>query len=213
MHGVETSQQKASSFYRHNAQMLQSQHGLSAKSLSTEQAIDLKTKHPEYKWFTIVRDPYRRSLSNYFNKINRFARLYRRDAYIWGKVQQFLDGPKAWKTSLSARESMKKQISFEEMLLELRKHGIRIDTHFMLQTEHCRFGKIEYDKIMRMEELAEALPKFFESVNADTTNLNLRKENGTFYTNDYKDYYTPLAKEIVEELYASDFEKLGYPTR
>ena len=55
--------------------------------------------------------------------------------------------------------------------------------------------------------------RFFESVNADTTNLNLRKENGTFYTNDYKDYYTPLAKEIVEELYASDFEKLGYPTR
>ncbi len=213
MHGVETSQQNASSFYRHNAQMLQGQYGLSAKSLSTGEAIDLKTKHPEYKWFTIVRDPYRRSLSNYFNKINRFARLYRRDVYAWGKLRQFLGGPKAWKNSLSAMESMKKQISFEEMLLGLRKYGIRIDAHFMLQTEHCRFGEIEYDKIMRMEELTDSLPEFFESANADTSKLNLKKENRSIYASDHDAYFTPLAKEIVEELYAGDFEKLGYPTR
>ena len=213
MHGVETSQQNATSFYRHNAQMLQEQYGLSAKSLSTKQTIDLKNKHPEYKWFTIVRDPYRRSLSNYFNKLNRFTRRYRRDIYIWGKLQQFLGGPKAWKSSLSAMESMKRQISFEEMLLGLKKYGICIDGHYMLQTEHCRFGEIEYDKIMRMEELADSLPKFFESANADTTSLNLKKENQTVYTNNYNDYYTPLAKEIVEELYAVDFEKLGYLTR
>ncbi|MBS3647874.1 sulfotransferase family 2 domain-containing protein [Pseudaminobacter sp. 19-2017] len=173
----------------------------------------LREELNDYLWFTVVRDPHERIVSNYADKLNRFCRRFRRPIYVRAKLVQFVRGPKAWKDSNSVDDFYQSHVAFSEFLESLMKHGIDWDPHYRLQISFVQQGKVQYDAVLRLENLRDSLVDFLETrgmpqqvVDCARTmrKLNSGRRSGP-------DVYSLTERPKVAQLYRPDFEALGYP--
>jgi hypothetical protein len=172
-------------------------------------------RYADYVWFSVVREPYGRVTSNYFNKLNRYARRFEPQVYFATYLRQLLAGRAVWRQGHEEDRAarMRTRISFPRFVTGLRDHGIDWDDHVTLQTDLLRGDLVPYHRLIRMENLREGLRDVFShaGVTASAALEGLKRLNpssaGPVVDGDL---WTPECREIVADLYCRDFEKLGY---
>lgn len=171
-------------------------------------------RYSHYYWFSVVRDPYSRILSNYHNKLNRFTKMFNRGVYYRGKLAQLIRGRRAWGKANWASECMQRFLSFERFVDGLHNHGVHFDSHYVPQHEVLLPGLISYDKLIRLERYQEGIRDLIEDrkvkCNAGLLGNNLPSLNASAYRKDVNGFFSEETKEIVYDLYRRDFELLGY---
>ncbi len=183
---------------------------LSARWIPTQKLVDFQKARPEYRWFTVVRNPHLRALSIYFNKINLLTKQFHRSIYFYGKLRKLTAGYSAWRNNQVSLAAMREKISFEEFLLSLRKHGLMFDNHFTPQSIQIGCDYLKFDRILRVETLNEDLPNFLTSIGITITDVMIPRANESRYQNPRLSFFTPETISLVQSLYEADFSKLGY---
>ena len=174
-------------------------------------------RYADYVWFSVVREPYGRVKSNYFNKLNRYARRFEPRVYVAAYLQQLLAGRALWRpgNEQNRAKHLRKHISFPRFVDALRRHGIDWDIHFALQTDLLRGDVVPYHRLIRMESLLEGLRDVVELVDATAEAKpaleNLKRLNSSSGSPAAEgELWTPECRRIVADLYRRDFDELGY---
>ena len=163
-----------------------------------------------------VRSPYSRSLSAYLNKIE----------FNLPKMT-FVDEPKdlflltAEKIELFRRETLDTskypKVNFEVFLrwLVAGPQWLTRDEHWAPQSEMLMLERVKYDYIGRFENLEKDAPKILAMMGCDIdfpTQKQIRFAP-TQASSKLAEYYTDSARALVEEIFAKDFDLLGYERR
>jgi hypothetical protein len=176
---------------------------------------ETRARFPDYAMLTNIRDPYGRALSNYFSKINRYARAFAPGVFRYGKLRQFLLGPSKWGRSRHGNPFMQQKISFEAMLRGLAEHGPGFDPHFDLQWNVLDFARLSYDRVLRLETLDSTLMPVLAELGMPDEMLarvaELKHANASSYKREKESYFSPEARRLINQIYAQDFAKLDYP--
>lgn len=145
--------------------------------------------------FTFVRDPYGRLLSAFTDKVVR-KRKQARPFYHWlGRVDP---GPP----------------QFIDFLRFLGAGGALSDAHWAPQSDLMLLPMARFDFVGKLERLEADLAFVVDRVFASDAPLQLRRAGPR--TDSHRSLagaYTPEGLEIVNRVYAADFETFGYPTR
>ncbi|MEM1412918.1 MAG: sulfotransferase family 2 domain-containing protein, partial [Pseudomonadota bacterium] len=162
--------------------------------------------------FTFVRNPYRRFLSGFFDKIAadrdaNFEELRQDLRSEWGFPQKIDEN--------NVEDAIDRFLDNLESRFESH-HGIFVeDPHFNPQTHNINFSQVRYDFIGQVERLSEGLEIVLEhsQLQCDTGSLFERPFNRTRST--LYDRYELSAgqKRRLEEFYAADFTNFAsfYP--
>lgn len=140
----------------------------------------------QWTFFTIVRNPYTRVLSAFFNKFEKEA--YRR---------QFGD------FELSAA-------GFHRFVYWLRDGALVEDPHWDLQVKLLFMPLAAFDTVIRFEDYAEQLRRFLGERGVPSASVPRANPRGD---TQLAACYTPEVARIVAGLYERDFDELGYPSR
>ena len=168
----------------------------------------------DYAWFSVVRDPYGRLLSNYYNKINRFSARFRCDLYLRFKLLQALKGPAAWRDVRLVMPFLRKHVSYHDFVGTLGREGVDWDIHYRRQSRLLRLDRIGYTQLLRMENLQDELPAFLRQAGLSQAAVSALGEIRTLNRSGAEDG-RGLPEELAErprvyDLYRDDFERLGY---
>ena len=173
----------------------------------------LMRRYEGYTWFSVVRDPYGRVVSNYCNKLNRYAKRFERRVYLQGYLDQLFGG-RTRGTSVEDRlRRIQARIPFERFVDGLRRHGVSWDIHVDLQTQYLRVDQIHYHHLVKMEQLVDGLRAVLvhagnrETGDAAIARLGWLNRSAAA---DAHDPWTSSTREIAAATYRSDFELLGY---
>ena len=184
---------------------------------SADMLAGLVERYADYVWFSVVREPYGRVTSNYFNKLNRYARRFEPRVYYAAYVRQLLAGRAVWRQGHERDRAarLRADISFPRFVAALQDRGIDWDIHFALQTDLLRGDVVPYRRLIRMENLAVGLREVVAEAGATaaaTTALEgLKRLNSSSATRAAdRDLWTPECRRIVADLYRRDFDGLGY---
>jgi hypothetical protein len=174
-------------------------------------------RYADYVWFSVVREPYGRVTSNYFNKLNRYARRFEPQVYFATYLRQLLAGRAVWRQGHEEDRAarMRTRISFPRFVTGLRDHGIDWDVHVALQTDLLRGDLVPYHRLIRMENLAAGLREVVAeagATDAATAALEGLKRLNQSSASSAVDriQWTPECRRIVADLYRRDFDELGY---
>lgn len=193
---------------------LMAAHGLTMEAMPLPALIALHETHPEDRLVTVMRDPAQRFLSGYFSKINRFAKRYAKPVYLWGKLCQAFEGPRAWGDVNRGNRHMLAHISFERFLRGFEEHGTEWDSHFASQARMIGLGRLRYDRIFALErldsELIPALAEFGVPAEALARLEALPRMNRTSRAGDGREaLLTPEIRARIAKLYTDDHVALG----
>lgn len=141
---------------------------------------------PHWTFFTIVRNPYTRVLSAFFNKFEKEA--YRRR---YGDFE------------LSAA-------GFHRFVSWLRDGALAEDPHWDLQVKLLFMPLEAFDTVIRFEDYAEQLGRFLGARGVAPDRIPQASPRGDARL---AACYTPDIARIVARLYERDFNELGYPSR
>ncbi len=169
--------------------------------------------HPNYRFFTITRNPYSRCISAYTNQLRRFAKKRHPTQYLSAKIQAKLAALKSSEKFPSKSSKydflnniLSQRISFDEVLENLDQYGPSFDKHFDLQVNIVKPDIIPYFRVLDLENLSEGLGSIFgETIHFDKS----RKLNSS------SPAITPQTmprrnREAIHRIYARDFEAFGY---
>jgi hypothetical protein len=166
-----------------------------------------------YRWISVVRDPYQRLVSNYWNKLNRYARRLEPKAYWLSLIAQFSASPRHWRSPTKRRESIQSRIPFERFVLQLQRSGIRWDVHYRRQADMLLLDRLSYDHLVQMESLDTQLPTAFEGLGEAVEwrpaisrigRLNASMDQRSL------ELWTPVSRQAATAMYWDDFAPLGY---
>jgi hypothetical protein len=152
--------------------------GLEAADVADDALDAFVRRHRGYRFFTVVRNPYGRCLSGYGQQVRRYAKRFRR-----------LDFARAKLTKLLSR----------------RLPGDEANPHRVV-TETLRLGRIPYDSLVHMEDLAAGLRDLFPGADdlARIPACNVTRSGEAV------DQLAPDTRRAIHELYEPDFSSLGY---
>ena len=145
-----------------------------------------------------VRNPYYRAISGFLDKIAKGTNPRYEDYPFFGE-----DGPEV----------------FESFLDQCGQQNFFGNRHFFPQTALLFQPAERYTKIARVESLPEDMADFMSRIGQDPDAAQaLRKphaleakEEGKIQNSTEKSHYlTPGARRLIEEMYARDFDVLGY---
>ncbi|PHQ94021.1 MAG: hypothetical protein COB40_13055 [Marinosulfonomonas sp.] len=173
---------------------------------------ELRRKYDDYFWFCVKREPVKRLVSSYHNKIHRYAQLADRKAYFKGTLGKFSEGLKGIDNSRYLAMHVAKFISFEKMVDGLMNTGLDFDNHFKLQHKILNTDNVHYDMQLRQERLAEDFTKMCNQAGLGSENyLGSQRLNESKLPALQKVELSDDIKRKIVHLYSSDFAKLGYP--
>jgi hypothetical protein len=167
------------------------QNSVSLATLPAAQALKIHAA----KFIVVVRNPYTRVLSAFLDKF-RFEKF----------------------TSLYGAMSLDKE-GFEKFLRWLAAGGLCKDGHWDLQGKLMLLPLNCYDRVIRFENLQRETISYLREIGMpaeDYTLSNLYpsdQDNRTGANRLAERFYTPSTLSIVQELYSSDFDALGYEKR
>jgi hypothetical protein len=189
--------------------------GLQFSKTDTEGVIAARKAHPEYRLIANVRNPYDRVLSNYYNKLNRYAKAHARGVFLYGKWRQLLEGPKAWPLVARGNAHMQAKLSFQQMLDGLERLGPDFDGHYARQTGLLGLDRLRYDRLLRLETLDADFRAAMAELGLPGDMLARLKAmphaNRSAYEGSTDALLTPEARASIARIYAEDFAALGYP--
>lgn len=172
--------------------------------------------NPGYRTFSIIRDPYQRIYSAYFNKLNHYTKRFRTDLYLKGQLTRLFAGPRGWKRVAVGNLAVHPHLPFQTFLHELVRHGVHIDPHFDLQTSLLNLPAQRYDRLLDIKDLKSGLKPLLADLGTpanliarvpDIPHANQRAtvKDATWLTSE--------VARMIEQLYEADFRLLDMPKR
>lgn len=190
------------------------QAGFVVERLQGQTLRDIMDRYPGYRIVANIRDPYRRLLSNYFDKIKRYTRKYDRPTFYYGKFRQYMEGPASWRNNHRSMVHMQSRLGFEDFVDGLLEHGIDFDGHFWPQSRWLCLPEVEYDAFFRLENYRQDLLAGLRKLDVSEDFIEKLgvppKKNSSQYNRNSDTFLTPTVKSKIHELYEKDFETLDY---
>ncbi|PLX36872.1 MAG: hypothetical protein C0606_13815 [Hyphomicrobiales bacterium] len=162
-------------------------------AFSRKSGADFATALASKFKFTVVRNPFLRTLSGYRDKIESAKH----------------PGPAtAAKFKLPSYPE-----SFEEFVaMVCDQDDSQSDIHFRSQTYSCLYNFVKFDKIVHIEnlsdELGEVSQSCFGSNHAEANSSEAKHATGS--SSVFEKYFTPDLIDALKKRFKSDFELLGY---
>ena len=186
--------------------------GLVIEGRNAENIARLRDDHPDYTFVVVMRDPIRRLVSGYLNKINRYCKLFSKQLYWWGKFRQFLEGPRSWGDVNRGNSYMRQFITSEDFVNRLQKTGTEWDKHFGIQSRMNGIKMIRYDRVLLLRELDQELPGVLADCGVpseDITRLKwLPRHNPAKGSKELAQSSSPEMLALIKSLYQEDFDSL-----
>jgi Sulfotransferase family len=152
---------------------------------------------PEYRRFTVVREPAARLLSGYIEKIGQ-------------GLKQSEPIVAALKES-TGRDVAAADITLDQFLDVIGAQESRDqDPHWRRQADHIGLGIVPYDAVIHLEELDASWARIAELTSTPGLQEQFFCRNSTGARNRMQDYYTPELLARVAEVYARDYAELDY---
>jgi hypothetical protein len=179
---------------------------------SDEELSRIAEQFADFVWFSVVRDPYSRVLSNYRNKLNRYARRFEPANYALAYARQVLEPRHLFRRRHQDEriELMQSSIPFVRFVEALGRHGVDWDLHYRPQSQLLCMERVTYHRLVRMERLEEGLQSVLAAGNGRATPASALSRLNESGTHDGATPWTPATRTIVASLYGCDFETLGY---
>ena len=165
-----------------------------------------------YYWIAACRDPLKRLISSYHSKAHRYAQTFDKTAFRAASLRRVLDGPRALSDSRYLSLHVTRRIDFPTFVQGLVTHGITFDAHFRLQTKHLCHGRMQYDRIVRLESLEDDIQAICAAQGIKHPYPNgFPRLNVSDLVEKPKVEVSEKTIGAVEALYAEDFRAFGYP--
>lgn len=166
--------------------------------------FDRLLANPAMFRFAVVRNPYKRALSAYFDTMRKgrapFLTLRASLARVKG---------------IEPAAVLPEEVRFTEFLLAIEQQAQEqgwkhVDQHYRAQSVHLSDDIVRYDRIFRMEQFDEALIEIGTRIGVrlppgnrgrHLTHSNERMAEG---------YADPACRSLVQRIYAADLERYGY---
>mgnify|MGYP002628658800 CR=1 FL=1 len=166
---------------------------------------------PDIKKYTMVRDPYSRTLSAYLNKVEqRLPVKPEGEGDHFDKIVSDID----WFRCINLNAKQYPQVNFEVFLLWLRDSGswFTKDEHWAPQTTLLRQPEVSFQFIGRLENLVKDSERILDEMGCDKIFPSQQdvKFSPTNSTQKIDRYCGLLERKIISELYRVDFEELSY---
>lgn len=180
-----------------------------------EAADRLGEAYRGYTVFSVIRDPFDRTLSNYHNKLNRFARRFAPSVYWGGYLGPVFNGRSPLVFAERIRW-MQRTIGFDQFVEVLGEQGIAWDSHFNLQVRLLGDDRISYDHLLRLESLASGLQSLLAGRGSAAVLASLTNDLGRLNASGNRPSdvpWTARTRSLVAKMYDADFQRLGYAVR
>lgn len=211
--GIETNLSARAAFASEGLAAQRDAAGLTRLVLGPEELTKFAADHDDYVWFSVVRHPYLRTLSNYYSKLSRYAWGFDRGIYWKGKLPQILAGPSAWRSHLVGIRYMHRHLSFEGFVEGLARNGIDFDHHFRLQSRQLRIDTLPYRFLVQLDDFEAGMEEVLQSAGIDDVEAfdigGLRLNRSTYGPSAHEALTGPI-KEVLQRLYRPDFETFGF---
>lgn len=175
----------------------------------------LLRRYEGYRAFSVIRDPFDRTVSNYHNKLNRFARRFAPSLYAASYVAPLASRPHTL-TGAGRIRWLQRRISFDAFVERLGEAGVAWDIHFRPQVHLLALDEVPYDRLIPMESLVTGLRELL----ADRGGSGLVREAlgnlGRWNSSSGprgRDPWTSRTRSIIGSIYAADLDRLGYSAR
>jgi hypothetical protein len=153
---------------------------------------------PGFRRFTVVREPASRLLSGYIEKVGQGL-----------KQSQPIVEALEERTGQPVRPE---DVSLEQFLDVIGGQESRDqDPHWRRQADHLGLGIVPYDAVIHLEELDASWPRIGELTGIPDLQEQFYCRNSTGARSRMAEYYSPSLLARVEEIYARDYDELGYP--
>lgn len=169
----------------------------------------------DYRTFSVIRDPFDRTVSNYHNKLNRFARRFTPALYAASYIAPAVSRLRAV-TSIERIQWMQQHVPFDDFVERLGVEGVSWDVHFRPQVQLLALDELRYDRLIPMEELLPRLRQLLadcgvgERVHGALGHLGRWNASAAVRK---ADPWTARTRAVVGSIYAADVDRLGYAFR
>ncbi len=154
---------------------------------------------PDYRRFTVVRDPASRVLSGFIEKVGQGLK---QSAPIVAALHA--------STGIDVAPA---DITLAQFLDVIAAQDSRDqDPHWRRQADHLGLGLVPYDAVIHLEELDASWGRIGELTATPGLQEQFFCRNSTGARSRMQDFYTPELLEQVASIYARDYAELGYPT-
>lgn len=172
-------------------------------------------RYDGYHAFSVIRDPFDRTVSNYHNKLNRFARRFAPALYAASYIGPVVSRPHRV-TSVARIRWLQRHIPFESFVERLGSAGVAWDVHFRPQVQLLALDELHYDRLIPMETLLDGLRELLagrdETGRVHDALGHLGRWNSSSGLRG-GDPWTPRTRGIVGSIYAADLRLLSGPAR
>lgn len=172
-------------------------------------------RYEGYRTFSVIRDPFDRTVSNYHNKLNRFARRFAPALYAASYVGPVLCGP-SLATSAARIRWLQRHVPFDAFVERLGAEGVCWDVHFRPQVQLLALDELRYDRLIPMEALTGGLGELLAGRAEPGRVREALGHLGRWNSSAGRrggDPWTPRTRGIVGAIYAADLGQLGYAAR
>jgi len=184
--------------------------GLTIQHRPVKEIEEMRRDLTDYKFAVVMRDPVHRLVSGYINKTNRYCKRYSKTTYVYGKLRQLLRGPAKWSDINCGNEYMRRSLSLENFVSGLERHGTEWDSHFAGQSQVVGLDMVNYDRLLRLDELDHALPRLLDDCGVEAETMSrlatLPRLNRAPGSADLAGSISPDLVARIKQLYLSDFQ-------
>lgn len=153
---------------------------------------------PDYRRFTVVRDPASRVLSGFLEKIGQGL-----------KQSQPIVEALAERTGSDIHPA---DVTLGQFLDVIGAQESRDqDPHWRRQADHLGLGIVPYDAVIHLEDLDASWGRIAELTSTPDLQEEFFCRNSTGARNRMGEYFTPELLAQVVEIYARDYDELRYP--
>jgi hypothetical protein len=152
---------------------------------------------PDFRRFTVVREPAARLLSGFIEKI--------------GQGLKQSEPIVAALAETTGRDIAPADITLDEFLDVVAGQDSRDqDPHWRRQADHLGLGIVRYDAVIHLEDLDASWGLIGDLTSTPGLQEQFFCRNSTGARNRMQDYYTPDLLARIAEIYARDYSELGY---
>ena len=153
---------------------------------------------PNYRRFTVVREPASRVLSAYLEKIRQGLKQS-------GPVVEALK-------EQTGLDIAPEDITFEQFLgVVARQSSRQQDSHWRRQADQIGLGIVPYDAVIHLEHLDASWDQVADLTSTPGLQEQYFCRNSTAAASKVGEYFTPELRALVADTYARDYAELGYP--
>lgn len=159
-------------------------------------ALEAVLVSPDYRRFTVVREPSTRLLSAYLEKVQQG--LKQSDAVVAALAERGVDVQAGDVTLAQFVEVVAAQNSRDQ------------DPHWRRQADHLGIGIVDYDAVIHLEELDASWSRIESLTGIAHLQERFYCRNSTSAGTKRAEYYTPELLARVADVYSRDYAELDY---